>query len=390
MLLNNRNIVAFIPVRGGSKSIPLKNIKEFLGKPLVYWTAKAASDCTYINKVYISTDSDLIESTIQKLSFPSKVSVVRRSDETATDTASTESAMLEFINGCDCTDVVLIQATSPLLESEDLDGGIRKYLEGKYDSLLSVVPQRRFIWEYNKDIYIPNNYDPINRPRRQDLTDYYVENGAFYITGKENLLKSNSRLSGRIGAYHMPEYTYFEIDEKEDWLISEQIKAQISRNNGYSKKKINLFITDVDGTLTDGGMYYIDNGSEGKKFNTRDGKGIALLRNQQIKVMILTSEQNSLIKDRADKLHVDYCIQGVDNKEAFLNDFINKHPEYSWDTIAYIGDDVNDLCCLKKVAISAAPYDAMRIVKKNVDYICTSMGGMGAVREFCEMILMNR
>ena len=92
--------VAFIPVRGGSKSIPLKNIKSIAGKPLVYWTAKAANDCSYIDKVYIATDSDVIKETVETFRLE-KVAVIGRSVDTATDTASTESAMLEFADQYD-------------------------------------------------------------------------------------------------------------------------------------------------------------------------------------------------------------------------------------------------------------------------------------------------
>ena len=111
------NMVAFIPVRGGSKSIPLKNIKEFCGKPLLYWTAKAANDCDYIDKVYICTDSERIKEVALSLVLP-KVEVIGRSSRTATDMASTESAMLDFANTYSFKDIILIQATSPLLEKK--------------------------------------------------------------------------------------------------------------------------------------------------------------------------------------------------------------------------------------------------------------------------------
>ena len=217
------NMVAFIPVRGGSKGIPLKNIKEFCGKPLLYWTAKAANDCDYIDKVYICTDSERIKEVALSMGL-SKVEVIGRSSYTATDTASTESAMLDFANTYASKDIILIQATSPLLEKSDLDGACRKYIEGKYDSLLSVVRQKRFIWKEELDEVTPVNYYPNKRPRRQEMEGYLVENGAFYITKSSCLLKSGCRISGKIGFYEMNEKTYFEIDEPEDWVIMEKVK----------------------------------------------------------------------------------------------------------------------------------------------------------------------
>ena len=215
--------VAFIPVRGGSKSIPLKNIKEIAGKPLVYWTAKAASECKYIDKVYISTDSQEIKDTIASLKID-KVEVITRSKESASDTASTEFAMLEFAGKYEFDNIFLIQATSPLLTKEHLTKGFELFESAGTDSVLSVVRQKRFCWSLSIDGYAePMNYDTYNRPRRQEFEGYLVENGAFYITSKSLLLKSQNRISGRIKAYEMEEDSYFEIDEPTDWIIVENL-----------------------------------------------------------------------------------------------------------------------------------------------------------------------
>ena len=212
--------IAFIPVRGGSKSIPLKNIKEIAGHPLVYYTAKAADDCKDIDVVYVATDSDIIKETVEGFGLK-KVKVIGRSAQNASDTASTESAMLEFANEYEFDTICLIQATSPLLKAEDLEGGFAKFQEA--DSVLSVVRQKRFVWEENEDGSVsPVNYDVYNRPRRQEFDGYLVENGAFYITSKKSLLESGNRVSGKIACYEMSEYTYFEIDEPSDWEITEK------------------------------------------------------------------------------------------------------------------------------------------------------------------------
>jgi len=222
-------IIAFIPLRGGSKSIPLKNIKKIAGKPLAYWVIDAALNCVLIDKVIVSTDSNLIRDKINKIRSK-KLEVITRSSETATDTATIESAMLEFANSNKKFDyIVLIQATSPLLESCHLEEGIKKYFKHKYDSLLSVVRQKRFIWEKNNEGVKPVNYDPFNRPRRQEWDGLLVENGAFYITSRENLLKTKCRVSGNIGAYEMPEQTYFELDEPSDWMIVEELLKKIKK-----------------------------------------------------------------------------------------------------------------------------------------------------------------
>lgn len=215
--------VAFIPVRGGSKSIPLKNIKKLNNKPLVYWTIKAASDCKYIDKVYVATDSDIIRETVEQLKLY-KVEVIGRSIESASDTASTEFAMLEFAEEHEFDNIVLIQATSPLLTAKDIDGGFELFHMEDTGSVLSVVPQKRFNWIKDENgLAKPLNYDFYHRPRRQDFDGYMTENGAFYITSREDLLRTRNRISGNVRAYEMDEKTFVEIDEPSDWVIVEHL-----------------------------------------------------------------------------------------------------------------------------------------------------------------------
>jgi YrbI family 3-deoxy-D-manno-octulosonate 8-phosphate phosphatase len=384
--------IAFIPVRGGSKSIPGKNIKDFCGKPLVYWTVRAAAECRQIKAVYVSTDSEEIRACVQEFNFPN-VHVVERGAETATDGASTESAMLEFARGNDFVNMVLIQATSPLLTAGDLTAGINKYSRQGYDSLLSVVRQKRFIWKDAARGAVPQNYDPKKRPRRQEWNGYFIENGAFYITSRERLLKTRCRVSGRIGLFEMPEYTYYEIDEPADWTIMEQLNRQNQAGGSDSAvdyKRIRLLVCDVDGVLTDGGMYYSSDGDCMKKFNTRDGKGIELLRNAGIRTMILSGEKTESIAARARKLNVDYVYTGINDKKKFLEEFFREHVEYSFDTIAYIGDDLNDLECISLAYFSAAPADGADAVRGRALYRCSKRGGEGCVREIADIIIIGQ
>lgn len=214
--------VAFIPVRGGSKSIPLKNVKLLCGRPLVYWVTKAACGCKEIDTVYVSTDNEVIKKVVEEFAL-AKVKVVSRSAATATDYASTESAMLEFAGEYEFDNIVLIQATSPLLTTNDLDRGFNAFKREGIDSVFSAVRQKHFIWEEGEGGAKPINYDVFNRPRRQDFDGYLVENGAFYITSKANLLKSKNRVSGYIQAVEMCEESFYEIDEPSDWIIIEQL-----------------------------------------------------------------------------------------------------------------------------------------------------------------------
>ncbi len=217
--------IAFIPVRGGSKSIPLKNIKEICGKPLVYWTAKAANDAKCIDKVIIATDSEEIKTVVLSFEF-SKVQIYDRKAENAQDTSSTESVMLEYIEEASLNSsdkFFLIQATSPMLESKHIDEMYEKFLLEKTDSAFSCVLTKRFFW--TKDAQ-PVNYDYKNRPRRQDFEGYMLENGACYINSVQNILKEKNRISGKMTLYEMPEYTSYEIDEPDDFIIIEQLMSR--------------------------------------------------------------------------------------------------------------------------------------------------------------------
>jgi len=217
--------IAFIPVRGGSKSIPLKNIKPINGKPLVYWTAKAANDANCVDKVIIATDSDEIKNTVKSFNFE-KVEIYNRNPENAQDTSSTESVMLEYIEyaNLDSNDnFILIQATSPLLKANHIDEMFTTLKNSDADSIFSGVREKQFHWIETENGIKPINYDYKNRPRRQDFQGIIAENGACYINSVENILKDKCRLSGKIIAYELPAETAYEIDEESDWLIVENL-----------------------------------------------------------------------------------------------------------------------------------------------------------------------
>ena len=351
--------IAFIPVRGGSKSIPLKNIKKINGYPLVYWTVKAASESSNIDNVFVATDSGIIEKTVKKFNLP-KVTVCGRSAESASDTASTEFAMLEFAHKYEFDNIILIQATSPLLKSEDIDGGFELFNSNDCDSVLSVVRQYRFIWENDRNGFAaPKNYDFYNRPRRQDFSGYIMENGAFYITSRDALIKTECRISGRIKAYEMPENTAFEIDEPNDWIIIEQLMKAGNAGAGVPKRPVvRMLLTDCDGCLTDGGMYYSENGDELKKFNTRDGMAFSLLRSKGIITGIITGENVDLNRRRAEKLQIDELHMGIKDKVATVRMLSEKY-KIPLDEIAYIGDDINDIPVLEEVGYACCPADAI-------------------------------
>ncbi len=165
-------------------------------------------------------------------------------------------------------------------------------------------------------------------------------------------------------------------------MISEEIKAKA--------KKIKLLLTDNDGVLTDGGVYYGENGEEFKKFNIRDGMGVERLLNlANIETGIITGENSPSVKKRAEKLKITELHLGIKDKATLLLEIL-KTKNISSNEVAYIGDDVNDVEIMKLVGLSACPADAISFAKNEADYICNNNGGNGAFRELAEFIIASK
>jgi len=377
------SIIAFIPARGGSKSIPEKNIKTFCGKPLIFWNLSSLQESN-VDEIIVATDSLKIKEVVNSFNF-SKVKVYERSAENSQDTSSTEFAMLEYINSTNLSDedaFMLVQATSPFTQTKHFNEGLNLF--NKHDSVLSCCQSKRFSWKNGKAL----NYDINNRPRRQDFQGTLIENGAFYISSVAAIKETKNRISGDISIYQMPEYTYTEIDEPADWIIAESLmKRFVLKKAKIDFSKIKIFLSDVDGVLTDAGMYYTESGDEMKKFSTYDGMGFQLLQKTGVKVGILTTEDRQLNRRRAKKLGLDFDFHAVKDKLQIAKDLCKK-VNVSLEEVAYIGDDVNCFELLSHVGIAACPSNAVEKIKLIPNIIqLEKNGGEGVVREFVELIL---
>ena len=381
--------IALLPARCGSQTIPFKNIKIICGKPLIYWALLALTKSKSIDQIYVATDCDDIKDVVVDFNFE-KVQIFDRCDVNASNTASTESVMLEFLDGMNFSEedlFILVQATTPFTSSDDFDNAINIIKSNsKIDSLLSCVESKRFFWTKDGNAI---NYNYYKRPLRQDFDGLLMENGAFYINTVENIYKYKNRLSGNIYPYVMPEYTAIEADEEDDWLIIEQLMYKYIINKQTRANSVKIFATDVDGVLTDAGMYYDNNGNELKRFNTHDGMAFNILKERGIITAMLTSEKTNIVKLRANKLQVDYLFQGVKGSEKL--EALNKicvEKNMSLSEVAYIGDDINDYNVLSSVGFPACPKNAIANIKdiKGITHLSKS-GGDGAVREFVELLL---
>ena len=224
------NIYCIIPARGGSKGVPRKNILPFMDKPLIQHSIEYAQSSEWVNGIFVSTDDQEISS----ISEHAGATVIQRPVELAGDAATTESAIEHAISWWDERNltpdiIVLLQATSPLRPDHSLGKALKQFMDGKFDSMLSISPTHRFFWKI-KGGHAQAEYDYLNRPRRQDMTKEdirYVENGSVYIFSHASFLKTKNRLGGSIGYTIFPEDYSLEIDTEMDFKLLENVANKL-------------------------------------------------------------------------------------------------------------------------------------------------------------------
>lgn len=378
--------VAIIPLRAGSKGIPGKNRKKLLGRPMFSWSLGEAIESN-LDEVYVYTDDQkIIEFVNEEYKWCPKVKILERSEDSATDTASTEFAMQEFSTriGEEYDVLCLLQATSPLIKRENINECLDKIEKEGYDSALSVVRTKRFIWSETGESL---NYDYKNRPRRQDFDGMLMENGAVYGTTKAQFLESGIRIGGKVAIVEMAEDSLIEIDEKEDWIIVEKLIENNIKKNKKNNKKIKALCLDVDGVFTDGNITNNADGEFSKVFSMRDGMGLEILRENGIEVIVMTSENSKIVESRMKKLNLlDNLYLGVKDKYSRLEKVLQEKSLTRSD-VAYIGDDINDLANLLSVGWGIVPNDGIENVKMSADLVLNNVGGDKAIREAVNFII---
>ncbi len=210
-------VISLILARGGSKGIPSKNIVELNGKPLISYTIDASLK-SKVDETWVSTDS----SEIASVSSTYGANVIDRPSEISTDVSPSEEALLHFAHDSDFDIMVFIQPTSPLIKSEDINKGLE--MMDEYDSIFT-AHREHWLPRWTLDVK-PSGwgmYNWPNRPMRQEVSERYVENGAFYITTRKNLLESKLRYSGNIGALELSLEKSFGIDTYEDLELVKKI-----------------------------------------------------------------------------------------------------------------------------------------------------------------------
>ena len=213
------NIHSIILARGGSKSIKNKNLILLKKKPLLYWSINRSRLSKLINHTWVSSDSERILNIAEKYG----AKIIKRPKIFAQDESTSESAWIHAIKHIkkdyNLDLVVGIQPTSPIRKSSDFDDGIKLFMKKKFDSMFSSNKIYDFnTWKYkNKELV--SNYNYKKRKRRQDINNFYLENGSFYIFKTNTFLKEKNRLFGKIGQFEMKKEASFQLDDAVDLKI---------------------------------------------------------------------------------------------------------------------------------------------------------------------------
>ena len=382
--------VAVIPARGGSKRVPGKNLMPLAGRPLVAHSVAHALASASVREVYVSTESEEIAAVARACG----VEVVMRPLELAGDQATSESALLHALDernrrGLPDPDlVVFLQCTSPVRRRDDIDRAVEALLSQGADSLFSACENNRLIWAVKDGRPYSVNYDFRSRQREQDMAVQYRENGSIYVFRPEVLRRENNRLGGRIAVYEMDYWSSFQVDEP----AHAELIEWVMRRPGYAPApewpaRLRLVVFDFDGVMTDNGVQVDDRGGETVRCDRGDGWGVARLRDAGVPMMVLSTEEHPVVAARCAKLKLP-CVQGCGDKAAALAALLaEKGIDPS--EVAYVGNDVNDLGCLRLVGMPVAVGDSHPEVLAAGRLVLTKPGGRGAVREFCDLLLAH-
>jgi YrbI family 3-deoxy-D-manno-octulosonate 8-phosphate phosphatase len=401
-----RPTIAVIPARGGSKGIPGKNLRTVGGVPLVVRAVRAAKAARTIDLVVVSTDDEEIASA----ATGAGAVVVRRPDDLSGDTASSESAVLHALDAIDAGVidagavngdrpvgiVLLVQATSPLIDPTDLDDAVRRVRDGDADVVFSATPTHAFLWRDggSADGVVGVNHDRSSRPRRQDRPAEYRETGAFYVMDADGFRAAGHRFFGTVAVQTVPERHAIEIDVPADLELARAIAAVDEDDRSGAPIDVDAVVTDFDGVHTDDTATVDELGHESVRVHRGDGHGVRLLREAGVPVLVLSAERNGVVAARAAKLQID-VVHGVDGGDARgdKGDVLRSWADrvgVPLERIAYLGNDVGDLPALEIVGWPVVVADAHPAARAAARVVLSNRGGSGAVRELADRVLASR
>jgi N-acylneuraminate cytidylyltransferase len=358
--------------------------------PLIAYNVQQALRARLVNRLVVSTD----DSEIAAISRQYGAEVVWRPAEISGDLASSESALLHALEHLQQTEnyqpdlLVFLQCTSPLTQAEDIDGTIQALLDAQADSALAVIPFHYFLWQNDLSGNASGiNHDKTVRPLRQEREPQYLETGAIYAMRVPGFLQTRHRFFGKTALYQMPSERRLEIDDPVDFKIAEVLVSELERQRKTERLPVTIgaLILDFDGVFTDNKVFVFQDGREAVVCDRSDGWGIGQLKKTGIPVLVLSTEPNPVVTARANKLGLP-CLQDIQDKWSALQSWLAER-DVDPAQVVYVGNDANDLPCMRRVGCAAAPADAHPSALSAADIILEHRGGDGAIREICDLIL---
>jgi YrbI family 3-deoxy-D-manno-octulosonate 8-phosphate phosphatase len=397
-------VLALIPARGGSKSIPRKNIRLFAGHPLVAYSIAAGLQASRVTRTIVSTDDEEIAEVARK--YGAETPFLRPAEfaqDNTTDLPVFQHALgwLQEHEGYQPDIVVQLRPTSPIRPTDCVDAAVQLLLDHpEADSVRGIVPsgQNPFkMWRVDEQgrmaplLSVPGIAEPYNAPR-QALPQTYWQTGHIDAIRVSTIYQKHS-LSGDIIYSLMidPRYTV-DIDTLRDWQRAEWLVAQGDLDMvlpGPAKRplpdKVELVVFDFDGVMTDDRVWVDQEGHEMVAANRRDGLGIAMLLKASIPAVVISTEPNPVVAARCRKLGLP-VMQGIGDKAAALRQVLAERQVLP-ENVVYLGNDVNDLPCFPLVGCAVVTADANPEVGRQADLVLSHKGGYGAVRELCERLI---
>ena len=400
-------VLAIIPARGNSKSIPRKNIREFAGHPLIAFSIAAARQAKSVTRVIVSTDDPEIVEVSKR--YGAEVPFMRPAEiakDATLDLPVFEHALRWLAEKEKYSPDVVVQLrpTSPIRPTDMVDKAVELlFSQPDADSVRGVVlsSQNPFkMWEINSAgvmhplVKVKGIREPYNVPR-QNLPPTYWQTGHIDAIRTRAILEKSS-MSGDVVLPLVidPIYTV-DIDTLLDWQRAESTVLEglldivyLSDHKRKLPAKISLLVMDFDGVLTDDRVWVDQDGNEMVASNRADGLGLERLRGlTNIQAMVLSKETNRVVAVRCKKLDLP-VIQSVQDKPKSLEALI-KQRSVKNEEVVYIGNDLNDLDCFPLVGFAAAPANAQLEIRQRADLVLNNVGGYGAVRELCELLIAH-
>lgn len=412
-LVDQLEVLAVVQARGGSKGLPGKNLRLLGRHPLVAYSIASGLAAKTVTRVIVSTDDEEIAEVGTQ--YGAEVPFLRPqelAEDHSPDFPLFEHALnwLETHEGYRPDVVVQLRPTTPLRPRGLIDTAVAALQEdAAADCVRGVAPpnQNPFkMWRLNDDGYLlpltaSEFHEPFNMPR-QHLPSTLWQTGHIDAIRYKTIVEKKSLTGDKVRPVLIDASYCFDIDSARDlelsnWVLSQNnldldLPRSMTQGRGRGPrpwpKQIDFVVFDFDGVFTDNRVWVSEAGEESVVCNRSDGLGISQLLSAGVPVIVLSTEVNPVVTERCKKLGLE-CRQGETNKGTALDSLVRERG-IEMKNVVYVGNDVNDLDCLRLAGYAVVVADAHQDVLAAADLTLQSRGGHGAVRELCDLILQRR